>query len=84
MWTLADEVLTAAGLPFDAMKPLIRTTVEKLDRLSPAESQTGPAVRHDTQVIENHLALLDGDKCDIYRMMTESIINRNPLDDNAQ
>ena len=83
MWTLADEVLTAAGLPFDAMKPLIRTTVEKLDRLSPAESQTGPAVRHDTQVIENHLALLDGDKCDIYRMMTESIINRNPLDDNA-
>lgn len=84
MWTLADEVLTAAGLPFDAMKPLIRTTVEKLDRLSPAESQTGPAVRHDTQVIENHLALLDGDKRDIYRMVTDSIINRNPEKENAQ
>ena len=84
MWTLADEVLTAAGLPFDAMKPLIRTTVEKLDRLSPAESQTGPAVRHDTQVIDSHLAMLDGDKRDIYRMMTDSIINRNSEQENAQ
>lgn len=84
MWTLADEVLTAAGLPFDAMKPLIRTTVEKLDRLTPAESQTGPAVRHDTQVIKNHLSLLNGDKRDIYRMMTESIINRNSEQENAQ
>ena len=84
MWTLADEVLTAAGLPFDAMKPLIRTTVEKLDRLSPADSQTGPAVRHDTQVIDSHLAMLDGDKRDIYRMMTNSIINRKSEQENAQ
>ncbi len=84
MWTLADEVLTAAGLPFDAMKPLIRTTVEKLDCLKPGESQTGPAVRHDMQVVDSHLAMLDGDKRDIYRLLTDSIINRNPINDNAQ
>ncbi len=84
MWTLASEVLTQAGLPFDAMKPLIRTTVEKLDRLDPAQSQTGPAVRHDTQVIDSHLAMLDGDKRDIYRLLSQSIMNRNPLDDHAQ
>jgi predicted short-subunit dehydrogenase-like oxidoreductase (DUF2520 family) len=84
MWTLADEVLTEAGLPFDAMKPLIRTTVDKLDRLSPAQSQTGPAIRHDTQVIDNHLAMLDDDKQDIYRLLSQSIMNRNPLDDHAQ
>lgn len=78
MWTLADELLTDAGLPFDAMKPLIRTTVDKLDRLSPAQSQTGPAVRHDTQVIANHLAMLDGDKHEIYRLLTDSIINHHP------
>ena len=76
MWTLAAEVLDEADLPFDAMLPLIRTTVEKLDRLSPAHSQTGPAVRHDTQVIDRHLAMLDGDKHDIYRLLTDSIINR--------
>ena len=84
LWTLADEVLTDAGLSFDAMKPLIRTTVEKLERLSPAESQTGPAMRHDTQVIASHLAMLDGDKREIYDLLSQSIMNRNPLDDHAQ
>ena len=84
LWTLADELLTAQGLPFDALKPLIRTTVDKLDRLSPAESQTGPAVRHDDQVIASHLAMLDGDKRDIYRSLTQSIMNHHPLDEHAQ
>jgi len=84
MWTMADEVLAGAGLPFDALKPLIRTTVEKLDRLTPAQSQTGPAIRHDTQVIAGHRAMLDGDKRDIYDLLSQSIMNRNPLDDHAQ
>ena len=84
MWTLAAEVLDEAGLPFDAMKPLIRTTVEKLDRLTPAQSQTGPAIRHDQHVIDNHMAMLDGDKRDIYDMLTQSIMKHHPLDDNAQ
>lgn len=84
MWTLADEVLTHVGLSFDAMKPLIRTTVDKLERLTPAQSQTGPAMRHDSQVIDRHLAMLDGDKREIYELLTQSIMNRNPLDDNAQ
>lgn len=84
MWTLADEVLTSAGLSFEAMKPLIRTTVEKLDRLTPSCSQTGPAVRHDAQVIDSHLAMLDGDKREIYNLLSQSIMKRNPLEDNAQ
>ena len=84
LWTLADEVLTAQGLPFEAMLPLIRTTVEKLDRLAPAQSQTGPAVRHDLQVVDSHLSMLDGDKRDIYSLLSQSIMNRNPIDDNAQ
>lgn len=84
MWALADEVLREADLPFNAMLPLIRTTVDKLDRLTPSDSQTGPAVRHDTQVIASHLSLLDGDKREIYDLLSQSIMNRNPLDDNAQ
>lgn len=84
MWTLADEVLTEAGLPFEAMLPLIRTTVDKLDRLSPAQSQTGPAIRHDSKVIDSHLEMLDGDKREIYALLSKSIMNRNPQDDNAQ
>ena len=84
MWTLADEVLNEAGLPFDAMLPLIRTTIEKLNHLSPAHSQTGPAVRHDTQVISNHLSILDGDKRELYRLLSQSIMKRNPLNDHVE
>ena len=84
MWTLADELLASRGLPFDALKPLIRTTVDKLDRLSPAQSQTGPAIRHDMQVIDTHLSMLDGEKREIYRLLTDSIINHHPIDHHAQ
>ena len=84
MWTLADEMLTEAGLPFDALKPLISTTIQKLDHMAPALSQTGPAMRHDKEVIASHLAMLDGDKREIYDMITRSIMNRNPKDGHAQ
>ena len=78
LWTMASEVLDDAGLPFDAMLPLIRTTVAKLDNLSPAASQTGPAMRHDTRVIASHLAMLSGDKRQVYDLLSTSIMNRNP------
>ena len=84
MWTLADELLNESGLSFDAMKQLIRTTIDKLEHLAPAQSQTGPAIRHDLQVIARHLEMLDGDKQDIYRLLSESIMKRNPQDDHAQ
>ena len=83
MWTLASEVLDEAGLSFDVMLPLIRTTVDKLDRLSPAQSQTGPAIRHDSKVIDSHLSMLDGDKRELYRSISQSIMNHNPIDDHA-
>ena len=84
LWALADELLSTRGLPFEALLPLIRTTVDKLDRLTPAQSQTGPAARGDRRIIDSHLAMLDGEKRDIYRLLTESIIKRNPQDKNAQ
>ena len=83
MWTLAAEVLDEAGLPFEALKPLIRTTVDKLERLAPAQSPTGPAIRHAMQVIDSHLSMLDGDKRDIYELISRSIMDRNPLEENA-
>ena len=77
LWALAHDVLREAGLPFDVMKPLIRTTVEKLDTLSPAESQTGPAMRRDYDVISKHLSMLSGDKHEVYDMLSRSIIKKH-------
>lgn len=75
MFTLSSEVLDGAGLPFDAMLPLIKTTVAKLDDMTPAESQTGPAARRDMKIIERHLSNLQGTKRDIYQILSQSIIS---------
>ena len=76
MFTLSSEVLDEAGIPFDAMLPLIKTTIAKLDNMTPTQSQTGPAARGDVNVIERHLQSLSGDKHDIYRLLSQSILNR--------
>lgn len=76
MFTLSSEVLEEAGIPFDAMLPLIMTTVEKLKKMTPAESQTGPAARGDQKIIDKHLASLNGDKQKIYKLLSQSIMKR--------
>ena len=74
MFTLSSEVLNEAGLQFDAMLPLIKTTIEKLNHMTPQESQTGPAARGDIKIIEKHLSSLKGDKREIYKLLSESIM----------
>ena len=76
MFTLSSEVLDEAGLPFDAMLPLIKTTIAKLENMTPQESQTGPAARGDMTIIEKHLKSLHGDKRKIYKLLSHSIMER--------
>ena len=76
MFTLSSEVLDEAGIPFDAMLPLIKTTIAKLDSMTPQESQTGPAARGDVKIIEKHLKSLHGDKRKIYKLLSQSIMYR--------
>ena len=82
MWTLAQEVLNEEQLSFDVLKPLIRTTVEKLERLSPFDSQTGPAVRADLKVMERQQSMLTGDKQAIYRLLSQSIMDHHNSNNN--
>lgn len=77
MFTLSNEVLEEARLPFDAMLPLIKTTVAKLNNMTPAESQTGPAARGDVKIIEKHLNNLKGIKHDIYSLLSRSIMQHH-------
>lgn len=74
LWALTSEVLAEADIDFKVMLPLIRSTVAKLDQLSPAESQTGPAARGDTAVTAAHENMLSGRKLEIYRLLTQSIV----------
>ena len=74
-FALSDDVLRAAGLPFDAMLPLIEETVLKLRELPPAQAQTGPAIRRDENVIGMQRAMLLNQPrlLAVYDTMTRSI-----------
>ena len=47
MYAVGEGIVRSAGLPFDVLKPLLAETAAKaLDAASPADVQTGPAVRN--------------------------------------
>ncbi|MEZ0608964.1 Rossmann-like and DUF2520 domain-containing protein [Fibrella sp. WM1] len=76
LMALANDITSAEDLEFDLLKPLIRETVRKaLDAEHPADVQTGPARRHDSQVINSHLTYLSDrpQVAQIYRLLTASI-----------
>lgn len=75
MYALSARLLEKHSLPFDAMLPLIDETARKVHALHPKDAQTGPAVRHDTNVMGKHLHMLECEPelKEIYRMISDSI-----------
>lgn len=79
-YTVASDILGEHGIPFDVMLPLINETTEKIQKISPKEAQTGPAVRGDRNVMSKQLELMNGkeDLQELYKMLSKGI---NPLVD---
>ena len=73
--TLADDVLSDAGLDFNVLLPLVYETVAKLNQLSPVEAQTGPAVRRDEYVMGVHRSMLVSkpEMRQLYLLLSQSI-----------
>ncbi len=57
-YAMAAEILEEHGMSFDVMLPLIDETARKVHQLHPLQSQTGPAVRYDENVIRHQAQLL--------------------------
>jgi predicted short-subunit dehydrogenase-like oxidoreductase (DUF2520 family) len=75
MYGIAEEIAKQQQIDFEIIKPLILETARKIQTLSPAEAQTGPARRNDQTTIEKHLKLLTEPFWqDIYRIMTDFIV----------
>lgn len=72
---IGADILADTGIDFSALLPLLRQTVSKLENLSPANAQTGPAIRRDQNVIERHLQMLEGSPAiaGIYSLITHYI-----------
>ncbi|HRP88590.1 MAG TPA: DUF2520 domain-containing protein [Edaphocola sp.] len=59
LFAIADAISKERKIDFDILKPIIHQTIQNLNSKNPAETQTGPAIRHDEQTINKHLTLLD-------------------------
>lgn len=74
MYTLAAEIMGEEGMPFHLLNPLIAETAAKAAVMDPHAAQTGPAMRFDEVVMQEHLALLDDPmKKEIYALLSKSI-----------
>jgi predicted short-subunit dehydrogenase-like oxidoreductase (DUF2520 family) len=72
---ISQELLQNADLPLNLLQPLIQETIKKATTHNPYTVQTGPAIRHDQNVIEEHLHLLASQPQfqEIYQVLTQSI-----------
>ena len=76
MYQIGNSICNQHHIPFKILYPLIQETASKIERLSPADAQTGPAKREDIETINAHLRFLsDENQKEIYKILTKSIID---------
>lgn len=80
-YAIADELLSKNDLDFTMLKPLIEATTQKIRQHKPKEVQTGPARRNDTNVMQEHIAMLSQypDWVKIYEAISNDIVKMYSL-----
>jgi len=74
MYRLTEDMLAQHDIPFSVMLPLIDETARKVHSLSPAQAQTGPAVRWNQEVMQAQMDLLEReDLRQLYQIISLSI-----------
>ena len=70
-----EDFCQREGISFNMLKPLIKETAERIETVSPAAAQTGPAIRQDSNTLQKHLAMLESypHLKAIYGLFTDSI-----------
>lgn len=74
--SITRDILNTDNIPLDVVEPLVKETISKCFSAGPVEAMTGPARRGDLGVIRRQLQRLEGNEREIYRLLTESILNR--------
>lgn len=78
LYGIADEILSKENLSLGILQPLINETAKKPMVGKPKDLQTGPAKRHDENIINQHLEMLknNSDYLELYKLFTK-IIQQN-------
>ncbi len=77
MYVIAEAILKNHSIPFEVLHPLLMETTKKAIERSPARMQTGPAVRKDKKIMEEHRTFLknEEDFKKIYTLVSKSIMD---------
>jgi len=73
LYQIGSDICEENQVDFEILKPLIKETARKIEKLSPREAQTGPAKRNDMQTINKHLSQITANQQEIYTLLTNSI-----------
>lgn len=74
LYTIGEKICKENEIPFEILHPLINETAKKIESASPAEVQTGPAIRGDQSTINAHLELLNStENTELYQLFTKAI-----------
>ena len=76
LWSLSEGVMADAGLDFKMLAPLMELTWRRASSGSPEQSLTGPARRGDLGTIRKHLEALNSETAEVYRLLSQNILNR--------
>ncbi len=71
---IAQEICQQHHIDFKLLQPLLKETFERLEKMSAAESQTGPAIRGDKNTLKKHIEFISTPTYKaIYKDLTKSI-----------
>jgi predicted short-subunit dehydrogenase-like oxidoreductase (DUF2520 family) len=77
MYAIAANLVECSQFSFDVLRPLIKETADKINYMHPIDAQTGPAVRYDKKVIDDHIASISNENLkEIYELLSESIYKK--------
>lgn len=74
-YTLAANYLADQEIPYEVLHPLIEETANKAIEMHPKQAQTGPAIRFDENIINDHLESLTdyAELKELYNSISRSI-----------
>ena len=74
LYKIGEELCKEHKVPFSVLQPLIAETADKIKTIPPSAAQTGPAVRGDQKILEDHLQHLTKESHQqLYQLISASI-----------
>lgn len=79
LWKLAFDFSEKNGIPSEIFQSLLKESLSKAIAIGPKKAQTGPAVRGDVALVQQHIDALNAANethlATIYKQLSESIMN---------